>query len=109
MKMFTMAAAIIGTVAVLSMSNAPRAQAGDNFSFSFDTGGVAFAYSDGYWDHDHQWHRWQNAREAREYRSRYAENYHGYRHTRDHDKGWHDSDHGGGPDRHDSDHDSHGR
>ncbi len=27
-------------------------------------GGVAFGYSDGYWDRGHQWHAWRNADEA---------------------------------------------
>ena len=58
------------------------------FNFSFDTGGVAYAYSDGYWDHEHHWHNWRNAREAREFRTRYADRYDSHRHDRIANAGW---------------------
>jgi hypothetical protein len=46
--------------------------------FSFRIGDVAFAYSDGYYDHGRRWHAWRGARERDWYRalcpqlSRYA-------------------------------------
>ena len=75
------------TMLTLSAGSAARA---DDFAFSFNTGDVAFAYNDGYWDNAHRWHRWHNVREARAYRERYGDHYHSWRHTRDHDHGWRD-------------------
>jgi hypothetical protein len=77
------------------------AVAREAFSFSFDTGNVAFAYSDGYWDHDHHWHKWRNAREGREYRARFSDHYDNHRHTHMPNKGWRDNDHDGVPNRFD--------
>jgi hypothetical protein len=56
----------------------------------FDAGSVAFAYNDGYWDHDHHWHKWHNTREARLFRKEHADSWHAWKHNRDHDMGWHD-------------------
>ena len=73
--------------AALSLSQAASA---DSFRFRFDTGNVAFAYQDGYWDHNHRWHRWHNHREMIEYQRRYHDHYYDWRHDRDRDHGWHD-------------------
>lgn len=53
--------------------------------FSFRFGDVAFAYSDGYYDHSRRWHAWRGARERDWYRTHYARNYRGMRHDRDRD------------------------
>ena len=70
----------------LSLSAAAHA---DTFRFSFNTGNVAFAYQDGWWDNHHRWHRWKNHREYMEYRQRYHDRYSDWRHDRDPDHGWH--------------------
>jgi hypothetical protein len=101
MKALLMGAIAIGVAAGVTLAGPHPAAARDTFSFSFDLGDVAFAYSDGYWDHDHQWHRWHNSREAREYRARYREHWHGWKHDRDRDMGWRDDDHDGVPNRFD--------
>jgi len=90
MRNLKMASVIIGLAASLSLAHAASAVAADDFSFSFDTGNVAFAYTDGYWDNDHHWHRWHNRHEAIEYKKRFADHYNGWKHDRDADKGWHD-------------------
>lgn len=72
MKKLTIALVIVGAFAGTSLGTTLPAAAREAFSFSFDTGAVAFAYSDGYWDNNRQWHNWRNAREAREYRANYG-------------------------------------
>ncbi len=101
MKKLALTAVIAGVLTGASMTAvlSTPAAAADAFSFSFDTGNVAFAYSDGYWDHDHHWHKWHNSREAREYRARYSDHYHARKHSREPNMGWRDSDHDGVPDR----------
>ena len=92
MKKFAMAVVIVGAVTGGNLMAAMPASAADSFSFSFNTGDVAFGYSDGYWDHDHNWHRWRNAREAREFRARYSDHYQHRAHTRERNGGWRDDD-----------------
>ena len=58
------------------------------FAFSFNTGDVAFAYVDGYWDRDHEWHRWRDEREREEFHARYAERYDERFHDRVENNGW---------------------
>jgi hypothetical protein len=108
MKKLTLIAAIVGSLAGATLTAAP-AIAREAFTFSFDTGAVAFAYSDGYWDRDRQWHSWRNAREAREYRARYSQQYRNKRHTRERNQGWRgDQDRDGIPNRVDRDRDGDG-
>jgi len=95
MKNYLAVIAAFGAVVGVTAATLPAANAADLFSFSFNTGNVAFAYSDGYWDHSHQWHTWRNAREAREYRTRYAATYKNSRHTHEANNGWKDDDHDG--------------
>lgn len=96
MKTLTMAVVVAGTLAGAALSAALPASAREAFSFSFDPGAVAFAYSDGYWDRDHKW------RDARECRARYRDNYDHRRHTSRRNNGWRDSDHDGVPNRDDA-------
>jgi hypothetical protein len=51
-------------------------------------GGIAFGYSDGYWDRAHAWHAWRNAEEAAAWRRENAEHYYEWRHDRDASMGW---------------------
>jgi hypothetical protein len=98
----------LGAVAMFGIATPSSARAAESFVFSFNTGDVAFAYSDGYWDHSHRWHHWHNAREAREFRTRYGQVYSPYRHTHVANKGWRDKDHDGVPNRYDRDRDGDG-
>ena len=109
MKNLLIASAMIGAMATLSLTAASPVQARDAFTFSFDTGAVAFAYSDGYWDREHNWHGWRNSSEARAYRSQYAHNYKATRHNRERNMGWrNDQDHDGIPNNVDRDRDGDG-
>ena len=90
MRNLRMAAIIMAVAGGLSLAHGTSAMAADDFSFSFDTGNVAFAYTDGYWDNDHHWHKWHSHREAVEYRKRFGDHYHTWKHTRDADHGWQD-------------------
>jgi hypothetical protein len=109
MKNFRIAAIVVGAMAGLNFASMAPAQASEPFRFSFDTGAVAFAYSDGYWDRDQRWHGWRNAREAREYRARHGQNYKAVRHTRERNRGWRgDQDRDGVPNGYDRDRDGDG-
>jgi len=55
-------------------------------------GGIAFGYADGYWDRTHSWHAWKNHEEAEHWRAANRDHYYEWRHDRDGDKGWRDSD-----------------
>lgn len=112
MKKFAIAALIVGTLAGGTLGASLPTMARDSFSFSFNTGDVAFGYSDGYWDNNRQWHRWRNSHEARQYRAQYGERYQHRKHTRQQGNGWRngwrDQDHDGVSDRHDRDRDGDG-
>ena len=110
MKTFHTAALIVGTISALTFASLSSASARDTFSFSFNTGDVAFAYSDGYWDQNRQWHGWGNDRERREYRRHHGQNYKHMHHSRYKKQGWRrDMDHDGIPNRVDRDRDGDGR
>ena len=53
-------------------------------------GGIAFGYSDGYWDRAHNWHAWRNAQEAAAWRAENREHYYEWKHDRDASMGWHE-------------------
>jgi len=108
MKKLTLAVAIVGALAGASMTTATPAMARDSFAFSFDTGNVRFAYSDGYWDQNRRWHKWRSAREAREFRVRYRDRYYANRSSYYPNRGWRDSDRDGIPNRYDRDRDGDG-
>jgi hypothetical protein len=108
MKKLLMAAVFAGTVAGFGIATTQPAAARDAFSFSFNTGDVAIAYSDGYWDNNRRWHKWRNAREAREYRARYRDRYYHDRRDRFANQGWRDQDRDGVPNRYDRDRDGDG-
>src|SRR4051812_18791157 len=112
MKKLAIAVVLAAPLPGLSVGTSLPAMARDTFIFSFDTGNVAFGYSDGYWDHDHQWQKWRNSYEAPQYRARYSDHYEHRRHTRQQDNGfhngWRDQDHDGVSDRHDRDRDGDG-
>lgn len=109
MKKLTLALALVGSFTCASLAVSVPSYASDAFSFSFNTGNVAFAYSDGYWDRSHTFHKWRNSREAREYRARYSRNYQNAKHNRVKNMGWRgDQDHDGVPNAVDRDRDGDG-
>ena len=55
-------------------------------------GGIAFGYSDGYWDRGHQWHAWQDSNEASRWRAENRDHYYDYHHDRDPGAGWRAND-----------------
>ena len=60
----------------------------DNVTVTVAPGGVAFGYSDGYWDTAHNWHAWRNAEESAAWRREHAEHYYEWKHDRDASMGW---------------------
>lgn len=90
---------VLGAVAASVLALAALPAAADSFAFSFNTGDVRQAYSDGYWDHSHNWHKWRNHRERRAFRDQYGNIYVAEPSYRYRDRGWRDSDGDGIPDR----------
>jgi hypothetical protein len=82
---FTFAAMAFAAAPLATVSPAAAAE-----SVTIDTGGIAFGYSDGYWDRGHQWHQWRDQREAQAWREKNAEHYYDRRHDREKDGGWRD-------------------
>jgi hypothetical protein len=62
-------------------------------SVGVNAGGIAFGYSDGYWDRGHNWHAWENEQAAAKFRAENHEHYYERKHDADKDKGWRESDH----------------
>ncbi len=94
MRTRTVAVAAIVTVAfgatTMTTTIAASPSSARNTSlFSFDTGDVRFAYSDGYYDHRRAWHSW-TPDEAREFRIRYRERYWDGPSSRYPHRGWRD-------------------
>src|SRR3954471_13771892 len=90
------AASFLGASLALAAMSGSAARA-DDFRFSFDTGGVRFAYQDGYWDRGHHWHRWHNTREREAFRHQFGDRYNTSIHARVRNGGWRDDDHDGVP------------
>ena len=80
------AAVIVGGAAIFAASSfvpAPAAAAG----IVFDFGNVGIAYSDGYYDHHHRWHKWRRG-EWDHYRRTHHGHYNNWRHNdRHHGRG----------------------
>ena len=92
MKLGLKALLVASTITLVPIAGAVPAAARSNVAVTFDVGGVAFAYRDGYWDRWHHWHRWRNHDERVRYQANYREHYYDYDHDRDHDRGWRDRD-----------------
>jgi hypothetical protein len=75
-----------------SLAATAPAEAAENVTIAAGPGGIAFGYSDGYWDRDHHWHKWRNREEAAHWREENREHYFDRRHDRDHDQGWREGD-----------------
>jgi hypothetical protein len=88
MKIALIALAVSGSSLVLGLP----AMAADSVSVTTTTstgpGGIAFGYSDGYWDQAHTWHAWENQQAMTTYRTTNHEHYYEYKHDRDPDAGW---------------------
>ena len=92
-------AALAASLSLGAMTAIPSTASAQGFAFSFNTGDVAFAYRDGYWDRSHRWHSWRNAREAREFRRAYNHRYYPYPRHYYRNMGWRDDDRDGIPNR----------
>ena len=64
----------------------------DNVGISLNIGDVAIGYTDGYWDHDHHWHKWRSTKYRSAYRHAEGAEYHATLHTRMANAGWHERD-----------------
>jgi hypothetical protein len=91
-KSLTAAFAALAIVAGGSLAVSQPASAESSVTVQTGPGGIAFGYSDGYWDQGHQWHAWQNAQESSRYRDEHKDHYYAYKHDRDADKGWRTTD-----------------
>ena len=63
-----------------------------NVTVGVGPGGIAFGYSDGYWDTGHRWHAWASAAEAAQWRAANRAHYYAWKHDRDPGAGWRDKD-----------------
>lgn len=89
-KLIISSIAIIGLAAVpLLTTGSAHADSRGSAAISLNFGNVAFAYSDGYWDNNHRWHRWSNVNEQRRYQKHHHRSYNNHRHDQDHDHSWH--------------------
>lgn len=64
----------------------------DNVTVGVSSNGIAFGYSDGYWDREQKWHNWRNEQEAARWRRGNREHYFDRKHNDEHDEGWRDHD-----------------
>ena len=83
LKMLMAAGAILCGAATLTVTATPAMA--QPMGFSFRVGDVAFAYSNGYYDHRNRWHNWRSVRERDWYRMNYRANYRNWRFDRDRD------------------------
>jgi hypothetical protein len=83
MKSIVKAALAVAAIGSLPILSSAPASAYTDVSVGFSAGDVAFAYRDGYYDHDRRWHRWDNDDDSSYYRRHYWRNYHDYDHDRD--------------------------
>ena len=85
---FTFAAMAFAAAPLATMSPA----AAEDVGVTVNTGGIAFGYSDGYWDRGHQWHQWRDRKEAQTWREKNTDHYYDRRHDREKDAGWRGDD-----------------
>ena len=87
------AALIAGSLLAGPLFAGAPAQAAD-VSVGVALPGIAFGYTDGYWDRDRQWHAWRNHEEMERWRAANHEHYYAWKHDheREREHGWHDSD-----------------
>ncbi len=64
----------------------------DSVAVGVGPGGIAFGFNDGYWDREHHWHAWENAAAATRWREANREHFFAWKHDRDKDMGWRESD-----------------
>ena len=100
MKKFAIAALAV-SLALGTAAAIPAPAQAQSFGFSFNTGDVAFAYRDGYYDRYRNWHAWRSPREQYAYRRMYHERYYDGPRNRYRNMGWRDDDHDGVPNRYD--------
>ena len=87
------ATALIGlSLATASATATNQAHAADNVTVGIGNGGIAFGYSDGYWDRGHQWHNWENKEATDRFRAENKAHYYDRKHDGDAAAGWRDSD-----------------
>jgi hypothetical protein len=73
------AAVLVGGAAIFAATSFTPAPAQAATGVVFDFGNIAFAYTDGYYDHHHRWHRWRHGEWDR-YRRHHRGHYYNWRH-----------------------------
>ena len=82
-KMLVIASSVALLGACVVRGEGPHAGAGP---------GIAYGYSDGYWDRNHQWHAWGDQQEAETWRRENPGHYYERRHDVEPDGGWREGD-----------------
>lgn len=78
--------ALLAFTCIASSVAATTPASADNVTVTIGPGGLAFGFSDGYWDQNRHWHRWRNDYERDRFRRAYPSYYTHRRH--DHVNGW---------------------
>lgn len=89
MKRGLLVIAIAATLSAGGLSAASPARAAD-VSVQFNSGNVAFGFTDGYWDRDKAWHPWPNTAARTDWRTHNKAHYSARRHDRSPGWGWND-------------------
>jgi len=85
--------AALVAVSIAAGSLAVQSAMAQNVTVGIGPGGIAFGYTDGYWDTGHRWHAWASAEEAARWRAANRAHYYAWKHDRDRDEGWRERDH----------------
>lgn len=92
MRIITASAVFVLSLALAPAVQTTRAFAADNVTVAVGNGGVAFGYSDGYWDQSHKWHNWENKSAADRFRAENKDHYYDSKHDSAPAAGWRDND-----------------
>ena len=85
-------ASFIGAALALALGGAVLPAQAADVTVAVGPPGIAFGYSDGYWDRTHNWHQWRDAQEAARWREQNREHYYARRHDAERDLGWREAD-----------------
>jgi hypothetical protein len=84
-----LAAIALGVAPVVAISPPVAAQ---SVGVTVSVPGIAFGYSDGYWDQQHHWHAWKSREQMDAWRQANAAHFYERRHDADAAAGWRAND-----------------
>jgi hypothetical protein len=84
-RTIAIAVTLVIAAAPLTMTAYPAAAQDVNVTVN---PGIAFGYSDGYWDQGHHWHAWQDRQQEEAWRHDNADHYYDHAHDQEANGGW---------------------